>query len=342
MKKVLFVSEISPEVKSGGSMAARRDLAFLKEKYDVIETSIYTKERTKIKKIINLFFSKCPILYSRSETKKIIKIMKNTDAEIVFFESSLMGFFAKKAKQFGLKTVTFFQNCEYILFNTARKKIWLNKVYKQEKLALENSDRILLLNERDLKDLQGTYGVVKKNYSFYPVSIEDKFNPSFNYTDEIYGLFIGSWFRPNENAVKYIIDNIADYINVKIKVIGYKFENFTYKDNKNVEIIGTVDDTAKYVQDASFVIFPIFDGSGMKVKTCESMMFGKSIIASSEALVGYITNGNINRCADKLDFINTINSGQFKKYNPSVRKIWEENYSYDCVKKILYNTIESV
>ena len=342
MKKVLFVSEISPKIKSGGSMAARRDLLFLKEKYDVIETSIYTKKRTKIKKILNLIFSKCPILYSRSETKKIMNIIKNTKVEIVFFESSLMGIFAKKAKKIGLKTVTFFQNCEYVLFNTARKKIWLKKVYKQEKLALEYSDKILVLNERDLNDLKDVYGDKKYNYSFYPVSIEDKFNPDFRYTNEVYGLFVGSWFRPNENAVKYIIDNIADDINVKIKIIGYQFENFSYKENKNVEIIGSVDDTTRYIQDASFVVFPIFEGSGMKVKTCESMMFGKKIIASTEALVGYITNENIIKCDNKSDFINAINSGQFKKYNSDVRKIWEENYSFDCVKTIIYDAIESI
>ena len=35
------------------------------------------------------------------------------------------------------------------------------------------------------------------------------------------------------------------------------------------------------------MLFPIFEGSGMKLKTCEALMFGKNIIGTPEAFAGY-------------------------------------------------------
>ncbi len=36
-----------------------------------------------------------------------------------------------------------------------------------------------------------------------------------------------------------------------------------------------------------YIISPIFVGGGMKVKTCEALMYGKNIIGTSESFEGY-------------------------------------------------------
>ena len=340
--KILYISELSPQLKNGGSYAAKRDLSILKQHFDVEETGVFTKENSNIQKVKNLLFSKCPILFSTKEVKAIENKIKTSDCDVVFLCSSLLGYFAKYAKKCNKKVITYFQNCEYQLFKSCRSKFWYNKVFKQEKLALEYSDLNLILNDRDLNELKKVYNYNKDNYKFYPITMEDKLRSDIEINDEKYGLFLGSWFRPNEIAVKYIIDNIADHINYKIKVIGYQFEKFDYKKHENVEIIGTVDDMAEYIQNASFMILPVFDGGGMKVKTCEAIMFGKHIIASTESLEGYKLCDHIDVCNTEQEYIDAINNGNFNKFNEDVRMLWKVNYSLEAAKKLLISVINSL
>ena len=42
-----------------------------------------------------------------------------------------------------------------------------------------------------------------------------------------------------------------------------------------VEVVGSVDDLGIWYVNSFFTIAPIFDGSGMKTKVAESLMFGK-------------------------------------------------------------------
>ena len=60
---------------------------------------------------------------------------------------------------------------------------------------------------------------------------------------------------------------------------------------------------------ADIMILPIFKGSGMKVKTCEALMFGKHIIGSKEAFEGYDLDYDRvgGRCETKEEFIDCIN-----------------------------------
>lgn len=55
----------------------------------------------------------------------------------------------------------------------------------------------------------------------------------------------------------------------------------------NVKVIGTVEDVSEYFYRADFVIAPIFEGSGMKLKTAEALMYGKTIFGTTEAFSGY-------------------------------------------------------
>ena len=56
---------------------------------------------------------------------------------------------------------------------------------------------------------------------------------------------------------------------------------------ENVEIVGDAPDLLPYFEEADIMVLPIFKGSGMKVKTCESLMYGKNIIGTDEAFEGY-------------------------------------------------------
>jgi glycosyltransferase involved in cell wall biosynthesis len=74
----------------------------------------------------------------------------------------------------------------------------------------------------------------------------------------------------------------------------------------------------------------------MKVKTCESLMYGKNIIATDEALVGYAIEEGVSawRCNTVDEFVQTIQD--FAKhprprFNQAARQCFMENYSNEAV-----------
>lgn len=350
MKKILFLSEINPNIQSGGSVIAKRDLSILKSHFSVEEIQIYSSTRNALHKIIDIFCSENPVLYSRSAVNLIKKAIKKSKCDTVFLENSLLGNFAKYASKYcNKKVVTYFQNCEYDLSLQCRSKIWHNVIYKLEKQAIDYSSHMLILNSRDQKALRHTYGYKGNNNTIIPISMDDMLQGKDlvcnNCSNEPFGLFIGSLFRPNENAVKFLIDELADELPIKIKVVGYNFENFNYKKHNKVEIIGTINDLNRYIVDAEFVIFPIWEGSGMKVKTCHAMMFGKAIFGTSEAFEGYELTNNMFVCNDKNTFLKSIKdylNGQHEKFNQNIRDIWLKNYSNNIVERSLVNVIDNI
>ena len=105
-------------------------------------------------------------------------------------------------------------------------------------------------------------------------------------------------------------------------------------------VVGTVDDLSEWYLNACFVIAPIFDGSGMKTKVAEALMYGKRIIGTPEAFSGY--EGIADRvgwiCTTAADFVNAIeqaNSSIAGSFDPALRVLYEEHYSFAAKKRRL-------
>ena len=80
--KILYLAELEPGGKFGGSLVEDRNLRVLKSLFDVQEICVYARGRSIKRKLLDIFSSKVPTLYSKSETNRIITIVKNSDAEI--------------------------------------------------------------------------------------------------------------------------------------------------------------------------------------------------------------------------------------------------------------------
>ena len=108
----------------------------------------------------------------------------------------------------------------------------------------------------------------------------------------------------------------------------------------NVELVGAVDDLEPYYLGAKAVIAPIFDGSGMKTKVAEALMFGKRVVGTSEAFSGYedVAARAGWQCDTKDEYIARIDrlAGQpIAPFDPAMRLIYEENYSMDALRNWL-------
>lgn len=277
--------------------------------------------------------------------KKILKY--NSEDNTFFFDGSLYGSVAKriKRKKTKVKIITFFHNVEADFLKTKRTfKLWRYIKYllvvKNEKHACSYSDIIIALNKRDAILLENKYKCSVDR--IIPISLIDIYNTDrenrlecLTHNKKIQALFIGSNFPPNINGISWFVNNVLPKVQIKLRIIGKGMGILIDKFNdSNIEIIDFVEDLSFYIKEADFIVLPIFEGSGMKVKTCEALMFGKNIIGTSEAFCGYDIDfhgvGAI--CNTKMEFIEAINDFTINprpKFNEYSRYIYLEKYSFD-------------
>lgn len=347
--RILYISELNPDMKSGGAVAERRNFNCLKANFDVEVAKVYTTQRSKCAKIKDLVFSEIPVIYSHRQVKELKKIIKNTTAEIVFFETSSLGHLVKYAKRKGKKVICYLHNCEYSLAVQVRNRLIWKFIKKQEKQSVKYADLLIFLNQRDINEINRYYPTIElRNTAIIPITMKDIVADSDIEAMKMKkkgnrGLFIGSLFAPNYNGIKWFVENVADKIYGQIDIVGHNFENCQELKRQNVNVVGTVDDISKYFIEADYVVFPIFQGSGMKVKTCEALMYGKKIFATDEALDGYKkTEGVFINCNTAEEFIESINSylaNDEPVFNDKARILFETEYSNKASNKLFADAI---
>jgi glycosyltransferase involved in cell wall biosynthesis len=285
-----------------------------------------------------------------SITKSIIKKIKEKRISVIFLDGSNLGYLAKEIKKNipNIKIICFFHNVEskFFLDSFLRVKsirslgvLWVN--FLAERNAVKASDHIITLTNHDSKTLQRIYR--KSSNAVIPIALEDK----FKLTDHIeetnnpdrYILFVGGVFYANEYGIRWFIKNVSENIEFKTYVIGNGFDNFRseFEGFRNVKVIGRVDELNSWYQGADFVIAPIFNGSGMKTKVAEALMYGKKIVATKAALIGYdsIPAESYFLCNTKEEFIRVFRSLYDKKSNKfeeALRKTYKKEFSPEAFK----------
>ena len=289
---------------------------------------------------------------SKEKEDEIIKFLKaNSEIKYVFIDNSMLGRLAKKIKSEipEIYIIVFFHNVEISFFYSFLKStrryshvIGLASILYNEKKAIKYSDSIITLNKRDSIELFKKYG--RPADFILPSSIEDKFDEDylmpFTPDTPLSLLFVGSRFFPNEQGIDWFINTVLPFLgNVHLKIVGKGFEELRGKwSSEKVEIIGSCADISSYYYEADIVIAPIFTGSGMKTKIAEALMYGKTILASSEAFEGYDFNKDIigkecNSPNSYIDYINNFHNNEKKKFNPDSRLIFTKLYSHDIIAK---------
>ncbi len=280
------------------------------------------------------------LTYEKRE--KIINIIRAEKYDCVVLSSSLLGKILLDIKKNNLpvKVITFFQNIEYKYFNdyanaSGKSKLLLAYAAKyNEKIIAKYSDVLVVLNERDKELLKLHYDVVSKNIFDLPISLHDKFKEDKVCRDingyKLKLITVGSDFFPTYHGTKWFVDNVMPFVNAELYILGKGMEKYKNEfESSSVHVVGTVDSLDDWYYDADIVVEPIFYGGGMKTKTAEAMMFGKYILGTKEALVGYEVSGikEIKELNTKEEYISEINSvNGIKKYNKDVRNAYLNNY----------------
>ena len=294
---------------------------------------------------------------SISEALRLIDRHKITK---IFVDGSNLGELTRQLKVSApsTKTVTFFHNVETRFFfgalrqfRTLRALAILITNYLAERKAAQYSDGIICLSERDSQLLLRLYGRSATHIS--PISVQEMTSndliPNAPDTPEKFALFVGGAFYANTAGIAWFAKHVAPHIKTKVFIVGRGFENLrkSLELSGGVKVVGSVDDLTPWYREAHFVIAPIFDGSGMKTKVAEALMYGKRIIGTAEAFSGYedISTQAGWRCETAKEFILAI--GEAEKlplipFDPKLRVIYEQKYSYSAQRERLRNIMNSL
>ena len=361
-KKLLFIRyKINDGNAEGGVVLTQTNLNIIKdilcvEQVDEYAVHDYAKKKTVWDKIVGIYGFANNRHYGLTQ-KKLNEIINLTEKyDFIFIDRSVFGIIAKKLKEsdYKGKIITFFHNFEPDYFKDVLPRfypirpIYLRSVVNNELFSCKYSDIIIALNQRD-NDL------IVKNYNrsadiFMPISLKDKYPlaeipTKVAFANPPLALFFGANFPPNKEGILWFIKEVFPHVNIKLQIVGKNMDRLSEEIPKhpNIEIHGTVPDLREYIMNADFMVLPIFKGSGMKVKTCEAMMYGKHIIGSSETFEGYnVDYDKIGALANtKEEFILAIEkliSKNPPKYNEYTRNFFLENHS-SIVTKAKFNIV---
>jgi polysaccharide biosynthesis protein PslH len=345
-KKIIFISR-ELQSKNGASIVGLRNKNLIESYFSNSSVKHFVFPKLDfLKNILNLITLKF-LNYDKLLLNEVVKFIKFNEVEYVFIDSSLFGgaITLLKSKFKNIKFVTFFHNCEYHYFHQNKAsfityKLKLYYSFINEKISWNKSDLNFFLTQRDIDFCKNIYGNNTSQNIILPLGIDVNYKkPEFDkgiITNKF--LFVGSNFYANKEGLEWFCFNVLPELSQELVVIGKGFDylKVKFKNIKNLNVIGFVDDLEKYYLESDFVINPVGIGSGMKTKTAEALLYGKHIISKPEGFIGYYLDSDIHSfdiCLTKEDFLNSINSFYLNplKYSNENRKYFDLNLSNQAI-----------
>ncbi len=363
-KQNLFVGfKKHNSILNGGGLANLRCLKMLQGHYgeENVDT-IYVHDEGNRRPWHNLIMAVPYTLFdyhngiSPQFVKHIVK--ESHKYESIFLSTSLFGIVAKALKENNYKgtIITHFHNVEGVYYNALiPRKLPLRSIFVKcaehnDRYSCLYSDKIIVLNKRDGNLLHSLYG--RKPEILLPISLQDKCTPipkdeALTATTPLC-LFIGSSFGPNNEGVLWFVQNVLPNVDIRFKVVGKDMAKLQANNAcmKDIEVISDAPDLTPYFTEADFMVLPIFSGSGMKVKTCESLMYGKNILGTDETFEGYDLDtdkvgGRCNTAEDYIRCLNHYKEHPMPRFNKYSRQVYTAQYSESTVKTLFATLFEN-
>lgn len=347
---ILLVTKKLESVPSGGrELLCKMNFNALKDLYAdrLVLFELEPKRLQGLRAYINSFRGHIDGLNTES-TDSALRVIVENNVKKVFIDGSNLGGFVSELKRRHPKVevTVFFHNVEARFFwgslrvrRNIRAIAVLLANYLAERKAVQCSDKIICLSERDSRTLKRLYGRHATHIS--PMALEDKLPATFVVdtlaVPESFALFVGGNFYANQAGIAWFVREVVPEIGLPIFIVGRGFETMRAELEVpgKVIVVGAVDSLADWYRRAQFVIAPIFDGSGMKTKVAEALMYGKKIVGTSEAYSGYeaVASQAGYMCVTADDFVKAIQVAAAEisqSFYPDLRRLYEQHYSMDA------------
>ncbi|MGV3558424.1 glycosyltransferase [Larkinella arboricola] len=179
------------------------------------------------------------------------------------------------------------------VFSYSFKDFFYTTTPTQEAKALDRADVILSIQDNETSFFR--YLTKKKVISVYsPIYFNDlplALNKNI--------LFFSGYNKYNIEGINYFIDKIFPDIIKKFKgiklLIGGGICDYLSETNNefnnNIELLGRFEDIKEFYNKGDIVINPVFNGSGLKIKSLEAISYGKTLISHPHSVEGiYCSN----------------------------------------------------
>ena len=378
--RVLFVSEMVYGSRQGGTTLALSHLRLLKSLYGAssVDTCYINLEQVydyangeanevieathaKLQRLSNVLSNRMYFL-SKGAEDRIASIVIDGAYEVVWFDNAMCGGAAARIRDKCPTTaiVTFYQ------FNAVQRyfQIYLEKPSRlrlmyncfgsipQELQHLKASDVNYVLTSRD-KQLFSSINNVH-DCKLLPMMVEDILSDDLDKDTIIKSsdnmkvtlLFVGSTYWPNIEGVKWFVSNVIPRLGNKcvLEIVGRGLEVLRndFASIDYVDVVGSCDNLAEKYCSADLVVAPILHGDGMKTKVAEALMYGRRVLGTTEALVGYEESTCI-LCDTPDDYVyeisRCIDCGDLG-FRGDARADYENRYSLDALRLHVSSDIE--
>lgn len=251
---------------------------------------------------LNLFSSESYNIvrfYSKEFEERLISILKQEQFDIVHLETLWVAPYVDVIRKYSsAKIVLRSQNVEYAIWqrlanNEANpiKKWYLNllaKRLKKYELGMINKyDGIATITEIDLKAFKADgcrlplinipFGIDLKNYHVDTSTTE---------FPAVFHIGAMDWM-PNSEGIKWIVEKVWPKVIERVPELNLFLAGRNMPQwlldlkAKNIQVVGEVPDSHKFINSKSIMLVPLFSGGGMRVKIIEGMALGKTIISTS-------------------------------------------------------------
>lgn len=241
--------------------------------------------------------------YSKQFEGLIVKKLKEHNFDVVFLEGLYVTSYIEIiAKNFKGKIIYRSHNVEYEIWerNAANEKNNVKKWYlnllarrlKNYELSILNEvDGVAAISEKDRLTL--IHMGCNKPIEVFPFGINIEKYKKQKGSDNLNFFHIGSMdWLPNQEGIKWFLENVWNQIidvfpEAKLNLAGKGMPSWMLNwKQKNVQILGQVDDAIEFINENEVMIVPLFSGSGMRIKVIEGMALGKTVIATTIAAEG--------------------------------------------------------
>lgn len=310
-------------------------------------------------KTISVLYDRCTKAYVGGLDKDCIHELmdKSTGMDVVWIDGSFLGTISKELRINGYKgrIITFFHNvekffCKRSLLQQVLYPFFNGPLVRSEINAINYSNHVVTLTSRDADYVHKVNSVVK--ITLMPSSMDDQFEDKGDYLkasvleakSPLKLLFVGSYFYANVSGITWFVNKVLPFVDATLTIVGANMERLPFENSEKLKIHGFVEDLGLFYRDADAVVAPIFEGSGMKTKTTEALMWGKFVFGTDEAFCGFRINEEVGICCNTAnEFISSLNRIAYtgiRRFNFVSRELFLHEYSNEKAKDILRRILQ--
>lgn len=267
------------------------------------------------------------------------------------------------------KTVMDEHNCETMLMqrmmenceNVLKKEFLKLETYKLrlfERRALSEMFHTIVLSQEDYLALKNVAGkdfrhtIIQTGVPDHGVkTCHQQQGPAINI------LFVGSLaWKPNDQGLVWFLTNVVPLLNE----VGYPYHLYIVgkspsetvkrlaEKNTDITITGYVPDIGEYYERCSYMIVPLFIGSGLRVKILEAFSYGMPVVSTTTGAEGIqYTDGEDILIADSPEtFVEQmkrmLDLDLRKKISDNCRAVYMQNHSIEAMGNKLNHLLDEL